>query len=180
MWNSSEGYGWLAKGLHWLVALQMVGLSVFGFIFADMPRGDEKTELLILHASFGLLLLAVMVVRLGVRLRSTRPAPLQPDAARMNALAHGVHLVLYLGVFLVIAAGMLTLMTVGWDVPFFGLFAVPTPFERDMDLHHLFEEIHIYGWWALAGFTGLHVLGALYHAFVLKDGTLRRMGHESG
>jgi len=178
MWNSTQGYGWFAKSLHWLVALLMVGLSVVGFIFADMPRGDEKTELLILHASFGLLLLAAMVVRLGVRAVGARPAPLDPAVKRLNAVAHGVHMVLYLGIFLVIAAGMLTLMTVGWDVPFFDLFAVPTPFERDMDLHHLFEDIHVTGWWALAGLVALHLLGALYHALVLKDGTLSRMGRE--
>ncbi len=178
MLNSAQGYGWLSKSLHWLVALLMVGLSVVGFIFADMPRGDEKTELLTLHASFGLLLLAFMVIRFGVRAASPRPAPHDPSAMRRNAVAHGVHMLLYLGIFLVIAAGMLTLMTVGWDVPFFGLFAVPTPFERDMDLHHLFEEIHIYGWWVLAGLVGLHLVGALYHALVLKDGTLSRMGRE--
>ncbi|WP_286829694.1 MULTISPECIES: cytochrome b [Kordiimonas] len=178
MWNSESGYGWLAKSLHWLVALLMVGMSVVGFIFADMPRGDEKTELLTLHASFGLLLLAFMVVRLGVRMKGVRPRPLDPSATRLNALAHTVHRVLYLVIFLVIAAGMLTLMTVGWDVPFFGLFAVPTPFERDMALHHLFEEIHIYGWWVLAGLVALHLIGAMYHAFVLKDGTLRRMTRE--
>lgn len=176
-----ETYSSRLKVLHWIAALLIVGSSVLGFYFSDMPRGDEKSELLRLHASFGLLILMLTAVRLVFRLRDGAPAPVDPDAVAVNRAAKLAHWVIYGILFVMIAAGMGALFTVGWGVPFFGLFEVPTMFaERDMDLHHLFEEIHVFAWWGLATLVGLHVLAALWHHVIKKDGTLKRIWFRRG
>ncbi|WP_262689384.1 cytochrome b [Kordiimonas aestuarii] len=176
MRNTKTAYGAPAKILHWLLAALLLGQSVLGLVFSDMPRGDDKSELLRLHASFGLLILAFMLLRLGVRAAGARVEPVEGTTAMLRKVAHCAHLALYLLIFLLIGAGIFTLLTVGWNVDFFGVTIIPTWFERDMDLHHLFEEIHVYSWYVLAGFVGLHIIGVIYHTFVLKDGTLARMG----
>lgn len=169
-------YSTRLKALHWLVALVIVGTSILGFTFSDMPRGPEKNELLRLHASIGLLVLMLMALRLGVRLRDGAPAPLDPSTPRLNRTAKAAHWLMYGIVALLIVAGMFALFTVGWGVPFFGLFEVPSLFaERDMALHHLFETIHKGAWWTLAVLVGTHVLAALWHHGVKRDGTLSRI-----
>ncbi|WP_308910737.1 cytochrome b [Pseudokordiimonas caeni] len=168
-------YNATAKGLHWIAVLLILGLSIVGLYFSDLPRGDEKTALRNMHASTGLLLLFLMVVRLGWRVRSGRPADLETTTPLQAKIAHGMHHLLYLNVFVLIGAGMMSILTTATPVPFFGLFEIPSPFERDMDLHHLYEEIHEGAWIALMVLVGLHIVAALYHAFVQKDATLRRM-----
>ena len=70
--------------------------------------------------------------------------------------------------------GILNTLYAGRSVSFFRLFAIPA-FERNHDLHELFEEIHVLGWRILAIVIGLHALAALYHHFIRKDDSLRRM-----
>ncbi|TNE62373.1 MAG: cytochrome b [Alphaproteobacteria bacterium] len=175
MLSDKNGYGTAAKALHWLIFLMLLGMSIVGLIFADMPRGEDKTALMNMHASTGLALLVFMLARLVVRLKGTVPDPLDPSARTLNRVAGLVHWLLYLIVFAIIAAGMLTIMTAGRGVPFFGLFEVPTPFVRDMDLHHLWEEVHKTGWWVLVGLFVLHLVAVVYHGFIKRDGTMGRM-----
>ena len=175
MYNSEDSYGGPSKALHWIVLLAMIGMSVVGFYFSDMPRGDEKTAIMKLHASTGLFLFALMAVRLYLKAKGARVAPIDPSATRLNRIAASVHHLLYLLIFFVIGAGMFTILTTGTALPFFGVFEIASPFEGDRDLHHLFEDLHKYGWWVLTGFVSLHLVGALYHHFKLGDGTLGRM-----
>lgn len=176
MKNTRHAYGWPAKTLHWVLAAALVGQSVLGLVFADMPRGDDKNELIRLHMSFGMLILAFMLLRLGVRLSGDTPKVVEGTPPVIAKLAAAAHVLLYGLIFLVVLAGMFTLLTVGWDITVFGMTVIPTPFARDMELHHLFEEIHVYGWYVLATLVGLHLVGVLYHTLILKDGTLARMG----
>ena len=178
MKNTKHAYGWPAKTLHWVLAIALVGQSVLGLVFADMPRGDDKNDLIRLHMSFGMLILAFMLLRLGVRLSGDTPEPEEGTPAFIAKIAQVAHWLIYGLVFLVVFAGMFTLLTVGWDITVFGATVIPTPFARDMDLHHLFEEIHVYGWYVLATLVGLHLVGVLYHTLILKDSTLARMGPE--
>ncbi|WP_417462486.1 cytochrome b [Kordiimonas sp.] len=176
MKNTKHAYGWPAKTLHWVLAIALIGQSVLGLVFADMPRGDDKNELIRLHMSFGTLIFAFMLLRLGVRLSGDTPKPEEGTPAYIAKIAQVAHGLMYALIFLVVLAGMFTLLTVGWDITVFGATVIPTPFARDMDLHHLFEKIHVYGWYVLSALVGLHLVGVLYHTLILKDGTLARMG----
>lgn len=178
MKNTKYAYGWPAKTLHWVLAIALVGQSVLGLVFEDMPRGDDKNELIRLHMSFGMLIFAFMLLRLGVRLSGDTPEPVEGTPVHIAKIAKVAHGLIYALIFLIVLAGMLTLMTVGWDITVFGVTVIPTPFASDRALHHLFEDIHVYGWYVLAGLVGLHLVGVLYHTLMLKDGTLARMGPE--
>lgn len=171
-----QSYHPLIKLLHWVTVFMLVGTSLLGFYFSDMPRGDEKNELLRLHASVGLLIAMIVLSRIVVRFTTSAPPPINPIAKWQNRLAVSVHALLYAGLLLLIGAGMFALFTVGWDVPFFGMFSVSTMYDqRDMDLHHLFEEIHMITWWGVTVLVAMHVCAALYHRFIQRDETLSRM-----
>ena len=63
--------------LHWALAILIIGaLSVGFFWLAAMPNSDpQKIGILRLHMAGGILILALMVVRLVVRMLTSRPAP---------------------------------------------------------------------------------------------------------
>ena len=70
--------------------------------------------------------------------------------------------------------GWLILSAEGDPVPFFGL-ELPALVSPDKALAEQIEEIHetvgTIGYWLI----GLHALAALYHHYVKRDNTLRRM-----
>lgn len=172
--NSATGYGALAKSLHWIMALLIISMVALGLYMGDLPRGEEKSALIRLHASSGLLAMLLLVVRFGWKLGNVSPAPLN-NVRWQVLLAHTAHWAFYGVIAFMVISGSLSLLTVGWDLPFFGLFSVPTPYERDMELHHFWEELHEAGWYALAALFVLHIAAVLFHQFVGKKQVLKRM-----
>ena len=63
--NDRTRYGWLSIGLHWLVAATVIGLFALGLWMVDLGYYDPwyRTGPDI-HRSIGILLFAVMLVRL--------------------------------------------------------------------------------------------------------------------
>lgn len=171
--NTTETYGVLAKLLHWVVALLLVGLVIAGLTFTGMERGPERAQITQLHKSIGLLVLALMLVRLSWKFLNPTPADL-PGTPRWQGLAARlVHWGLYAAVFFQITAGIL--VSGQRPIPFFGLFEFGPLLVENEEQHELFEELHEIGWIVIAALVGVHVLAALYHHFVKKDGVLKRM-----
>ena len=71
--------------LHWLLAILIVAALVLGcFWLAPMPNADpRKIDILRLHMSAGMLIFALMVIRLIVRTLTARP-PARPPAIRAS------------------------------------------------------------------------------------------------
>lgn len=172
--NTGAGYGWPAKALHWVMALLIISMVTFGLYMGGMPRGEEKSALIRLHASSGLLVMMLLVIRFGWKMVNLSPAPLS-DVRWQVGLAKLVHWVFYGVIAFQVVSGSMSLMTVGWDLPFFGLFSIPTPYERDMALHHFWEELHEAGWYSLAALLALHIGAVLFHQITGKHRVLRRM-----
>ncbi len=84
-----------AKSLHWLI----VGLLVAQFIFAwTMPhigRNTPVTTLISLHFTFGMIILAVAIVRLFWRAAHAEPAPLDGVPPWQVQSARVIHWLLY-------------------------------------------------------------------------------------
>ncbi len=173
--NTTLEYGTVAKTLHWLVAISLLGLVVFGLQQAGMERGPERSEIRFLHASAALAVFLLMTVRLIWRLVNDVPAHPAGYPAWQAAAARIVHWGLYVTVFVQLAAGAMTVATGGKPLPFFGLFSIPLPVAASEEGHHWWEEVHEATWKAIALLVGVHVLAALYHHFVAKDDVLRRM-----
>ncbi|MBO6505293.1 MAG: cytochrome b [Kordiimonadaceae bacterium] len=172
--NNEASYGWPAKALHWGMALLIISLVALGLYLSGMPRGDAKSELIRLHASSGVLAFMLLLVRFGWKLCQPGPRPLS-DIKWQVVLSKLVHWAFYAVIAAQVISGSLSLMTVGWDVPFFGLFAIPTPYERDMALHHYWEGWHVAAWYALASLFALHMGAVLFHQLVGKKRILKRM-----
>lgn len=174
--NSSERYGLLSIVLHWLVAIAVFGLFALGYwmVGLDYYSGWYKTAP-DLHKSFGLLLFALMLLRMVWRRLSPPPAGL-PEHGRLTRLGSRLgHASLYLGLFALMISGYLISTADGRGIALFGLFEVPATLTGIPDQEDVAGLVHQYLAWALVIFAGIHALAALKHHFVDRDRTLLRM-----
>ena len=173
--NSKTGYGLTARLFHWISALMIVGMVMAGLYLSGLERGPERTQALNLHAQFGFLTLLVISARFIWRLRSVEPAPPTGSKAWERILATAVHSAIYITLFTQIIAGIMTILTVLSEFSVLGLFTLPSPVGKNMELHNLFEEIHKTGWIVLLVLVSIHILGAIYHQAVKDDEVMSRM-----
>ncbi|CAN7414778.1 cytochrome b [Pseudomonas sp. LjRoot71] len=174
--NSSSHYGLVSILLHWLVALAVFGLFGLGYwmVGLDYYSGWYKTAP-DLHKSIGLLLFAVMLVRVLWRWVSPAPASLS-NHGRLTRLGSKLgHGFLYLGLFVLMISGYLISTADGRGIEVFGLFEVPASLTSIPDQEDVAGLVHEYLAWALVIFAGVHALAALKHHVIDRDRTLLRM-----
>jgi cytochrome b561 len=173
--NTDQSYGWLAQGLHWLVAVLIFAQLGLGLYAAGLPLGIAKLQWLTRHKSLGVALLALVLARLVWRFAS--PPPALPDAmSRLErAAAVAAHRVLYALLILAPVAGWLYASAAGLSVNWFGLFQLPDLVAKNAGQAALFKSLHQVSVALLALLIAGHVGAALRHAFVLRDGLMRRM-----
>lgn len=160
--------------LHWLLAILLIaGLSVGTFVLDPIPESDPaKLDALRPHMIVGLVILALMIVRLIVRLRTSHPPEADIGVPALNKMARLAHWALYIAVFGLIGSGIGMSILAGLPDIVFGGSGAPLPSSFD-DLapraaHGIFATL-------LALLIAAHVAAALYHQFVRKDGLLSRM-----
>jgi cytochrome b561 len=173
--NTAIEWGSLARALHWLIAIGIFALIAAGLAQAGMEQGPEKTQLRMLHSSTALIVLVLMTLRIAWRWMNETPLHAAGFAAWQKLAATLVHWGLYATVFVQLLSGVLVTLTAGSGLPFYGIFKIHLGVERDEDAHHFWEEVHELAWIAIALLLVVHVLGALYNHFVLKNDVLRRM-----
>ncbi len=174
--NSFEKYGLVAKIFHWVLALYLVGMFIFGKYLASMTIGFSNLHLFNWHKAFGLIALTLISLRLAWRFISPPPPTLTEGSRAWELkLAHFTHVALY-GLMLGLPlTGWIASSAAGIDISLFGFFNVPLIAPPSERTEELFFDFHRLLGVLLALFVALHVAGALKRHFVLRDMTLRRM-----
>jgi cytochrome b561 len=160
--------------LHWLLAIMLVVALTLGTLVLDaMPNSSpDKIGALQGHMVVGGLILVLMVVRLVVRVTTVHPAPASTGNALADRLAPLAHWALYMLVFAMAGSGITMSILVGLpDIVFGGEGRLPEDF-----LHLVPRTVHGIVAKLLMLAIALHVLAALYHQLVRRDGLLARMG----
>lgn len=168
-------YSGFAKLLHWLVVVLLVVQFAVAWTMPDVHRDTKPVDLIAWHLSVGMTILLVMVVRLGWRSVSTVPPPPARLSAPLRILSRVTQFVLYAVLFALPVLGWINANARGWTVHLFGSVPMPALVGSDSGWGHDMGDVHQIVAWVLLGAVGLHVAGALYHQFILKDDTLRRM-----
>jgi len=161
--------------LHWLTLLLVV--IACGAIEAKglVPKGAPARDLLkLLHFNAGALVGALMLFRLGLRLRRPDPAIVPVPPRWQEAAARIAHRLLYATFLALPVLGVLALAYGGKQWSLLGL-PVHDLVVPDKAVGHTLKEIH--ETWAEAGYfiVGLHAAAALFHHYVRHDSALAGM-----
>lgn len=168
-------YSKVAMLLHWLIAIAVIANWQIAERAHDLPQ-EARGEVMSYHFSLGMTILLLTLLRVIWRLMHRPPAlsaSLQPWERILAKTTHTLFYILLIGLPL---GGWIAMSGYGSGVPFWGLFEFPAlPLGLDEGTGHEIFELHATAGTVLIYLAGLHVLGALKHTFVDKDGNLFRM-----
>lgn len=172
-------YSATARALHWLSAALVLVMAATGLVMVyrgkDLNIWDQLTNLLYTtHKTLGLVVLALIIVRLAYRF--TRGAP--PDEPSLQGLqrfvAHLTHWSIY--------ALLIALPLLGWlgismfpALGTFGGLKIPALTGPDPETSKQVLWLHGLLAYLLIALVAMHIAAALYHHTVRRDNVLRRM-----
>lgn len=170
------GYTGLAKFLHWSILILLVVQFVLAWTMPHIGRNTQPETLINLHFSFGVVVLAVAVVRLGWRVTHPEPRPLDGIPPWQVQSARVMHWLLYILLFVLPVLGWINASWRGFPVIVFGLFELPKVMATRAPGWGWTGDVHgLLGNYLMLALVGLHVAAALYHYFIRRDGVLQRM-----
>jgi cytochrome b561 len=173
--HTESRYTTVAIVLHWVIAAIVVAQFAFGWWMQEIPKSPPgmRAGAFNLHKSVGLVILALMLVRLAWRL-GHRPPALPPMPSWQTALARATHVGFYVLLLALPITGYLGSSFSGYPVKFFGI-VLPSWAAKNEAMKEWMSAAHLAIGWALAVAFSLHLAGALKHAVIDRDGVLRRM-----
>lgn len=174
--NAGTRYTATAIWLHWLMAVLLLGQIVFGFLLDDLaPRSTPaRAGMVNLHKSFGIALGLLLVARLAWRL-AHRPPPSTP-ALRPGEwrAARWTHAAMYFCMAAIPLCGYIASNFSRYGVTFFGMAWPPWGPARPQ-VYALFNGAHDVLSYVLCALIAGHVLAALKHAWIDRDGLFSRI-----
>ena len=172
---SPQRYTRFAVALHWIVAIVVFAQFALGWLMqeiAKQPPGPRASAFNV-HKSIGLVILALMLVRIAWRL--SHPAPALPPMPRWQARAAlANHVLLYALLIVMPLAGYLGSAFSGFPVRFFGI-VLPSWAAKNEAMKLAMSEVHLVAAWLLAASVLVHLAAVVKHAMVDRDGILARM-----
>lgn len=172
--NTPDSFGLVSRVIHWTMAIGILGMLALGLWIEDMQPALSNLWLYSLHKSIGLILLALVLLRIVWHRISPPPGPIGPAGGLDQRLARAAHLALYTLMVAIPISGYIASSATGIDVMLFDRWVLPplAPVSETWEkagfaTHGLLTKL-------LAAVIVLHVAGALRRALA-GDGTLTRM-----
>ena len=156
-----KGYSGTQIAIHWIVAALIVAQVVlhegmeaaYGFERGGASPTDSELLLANVHIGCGIAVFVLALLRIFLRVRRGVPPPPREEHPALRLVAQATHFAFY---------GVILLMPLTGALAWFG--AVDAA-----------ASIHGIGLPVILGLVFLHIVGALYHHFILKTDVLRRM-----
>lgn len=169
-------FDWVARFLHWGMAILLLGMVGWGFYAAHLNFYDPLYHrALSWHRSVGVLLFCLLLFRIVWRLGHwPEPLPHTMPAWERHA-AHVAHWVLYLCMFLLPVTGYLISTADGRGVQVLGLWELPAWLPPDRGRETWMGTVHLVISILFCGVVFVHGSAAFKHHFVNRDGLFRRM-----
>ncbi|MFT5100155.1 MAG: cytochrome b561 [Flavobacterium sp.] len=173
--EKSLKYTATAKWFHWFLGLVIIVMLVFGRGLEDMEI-PERTETLMIHSGLGTIVLILMLVRLAWR-KTHQP----PDAeASMSEMQVRLSLIMHWSLYgLIILQPILGILQAAYVTEYqvlaFGVIDYASLAADDSGMAQIFHIMHGINATILSVLVLGHTGAALFHHFVKKDHTLRKM-----
>lgn len=169
--DSKERYGSVSKFLHWFMAVLIIWqLLKFGDRIAEGEHWVGQA-LVPWHVSIGTLLLGLIVLRIFWVMSQYRHRPQQdPATAKLVKAGHGL---LFAGMLLMPLTGVMVMLGGGHGLTAFGVEIAAE--GEGLAWAASLGSTHSPLAWGLAALVIGHIGIALFHHFVQRDDTLKRM-----
>jgi cytochrome b561 len=174
--NTTDAWGPVAKGMHWLMAVLVIGLWLLGTYMTGLHPSPPRARLYAFHETIGLTIFGLALVRLAWRLASPTPrlpaSLLRPE----RILARTSHAALYLLILLVPVTGFIRVQKAPDMSPILllGRWPLPALLGPGPAAAGFFSALHQSLTNFLAILIVLHIVAALKH-HLEGDDVLRRM-----
>jgi len=159
--------------IHWLTLVLLIVTWYLGDVLVD-ARIEKNATLIgyFAHVLAGGTVLLLTLLRLTYRSVDKIPPPV--GYSLMNMVASGIHYLLYILLVLLSLSGFMTLLTssVGEALLVVDAGLLPTKYTGPSVIPHAVHETLVT---VLIVVVVIHILGAIRHQFILKDGLMRRM-----
>ena len=164
-----------AMGFHWLLAVMIIASFSFGLYMVDLPFSPARLKQYNWHKWAGITILALSAARLLWRL-THRPPALNPAMQNWQVkTAHATHLLLYALFFAAPLAGWAYSSAAGFPVVYLGLVPLPDFVSPNPELAATLKLVHRTLVYSLAALVVLHVMAAIKHQFIDRDGLMDRI-----
>jgi cytochrome b561 len=164
----------LQRALHWLMAVCILAMLFIG-VGMNSTVMPKYVPLLATHKTLGAIILILVLIRLGVRLRSGVP-PLPANLPEpMKLAAYLSHYALYVLMVALPLLGLTMLWTGAYPIVLYGDIRLPALLPQSDAMHTLLWNAHFYLAFAFFAVILLHVAAALFHALVRRDGVFESM-----
>ena len=179
--NTEHSYGGVTKAFHWLTALLILTAFPIGLIANDYPYDTSaqlavKATLFSVHKTLGVTVVFVAVARILWALSQPKPGLLHPDRRLESFAAEFVHWMLYVSLIFVPLSGWIDHASTTGFAPIWWPFGQDLPFvPKSLLVSNIFGTLHDVFTKILLAALVLHILGAVKHAIIDRDATLRRM-----
>lgn len=168
-------YSGVAMTFHWVIAI----LVIMNWRIAEAAEnldGPVAGTVWNYHKAWGITILVLSLARLGWKL--AHPGPPFPAHYKPweRTLARSVHFTFYALLIGLPIGGWIANSLGGRTIDFFGLFTIPAlPLGPDKELGGAIFDAHAAGGTFLLLLIALHVVGAVKHLVIDRDGALFRM-----
>ncbi|KQY41488.1 cytochrome B [Rhizobium sp. Root491] len=176
--NTSASFGLVAIVFHWTIALLFLAQLALGYFLSRDIDPVLQFNLFQYHKSIGFLVLALAAPRFIWSVFSRKPRALDGGGMASRLAARSAHAALLFLTLAVPLAGWAVASTSPLQIPsyVFDLVVVPgLPMAISDQAEAFWTEVHATLAYLAAVIVVLHVAAALWHHFVRKDPTLRRM-----
>lgn len=164
-----------SKFFHWIIALIVILMLAGSFFLDDLPDSIKGTAFM-LHKSFGLTVLALMLLRIIWIVQKGKPALPVTVPAWQRAMSRLVQYSLYFFVIVMPLSGWIMSTAAGRSPVLFDLVQLPLPgIAEDKALAKLMAEWHETIAFIIIGLLVLHIAGAAKHYFIDKDKVVQQM-----
>ena len=152
-----------------IIAMLFVGVGMVSTV------SRLHNTLLALHRPLGIALLALVIVRIAVRLVCGAPSLPADMPAWQRMAAHGSHLAFYLLMMAMPLIGWSMLSAGGYPIVLAGSVHLPPIAPHSVALYAWLRAAHTWLAMALYATILLHVAAALFHALIRRDGVFSSM-----
>jgi cytochrome b561 len=176
IFDTKERFGTVSRTIHWIMALMIFILWCVGLSLANnIIPPESKKDVMGTHKSIGIIVLSIAFIRVIWRFYNIKPSA-SSFPAYSRILSKLNTMLFYSLMFIFPLSGILMSLAFGRNIAVFGVvLSEPVEMLQSPVIGKYAHETHEICGYLFAVALALHILGALYHTFFLKDQLLKRM-----